>query len=87
MKKPISMLLSVLLTVSLWSLPTQAAVPSGPDQICSQAEWELLKQTNKERLAAGLLPYSTFSALQQATETRQAMLQEHPLPDHHTVPP
>lgn len=74
MKKPFSLLFSVLLTVSLCSLPAQAAVPSGPDQLCSQAEWELLKQTNKERLAAGLLPYSTFPALQQAADTRTTEL-------------
>ena len=74
MKKFLSMLLSVGLTVSLCSLPARAAVPAGPDQIWSQQEWELLTLTNKERLAAGLTPYSTFPALQQAAETRTAEL-------------
>ncbi len=75
MKKLISLLLSSALAVSLSIVPVWAVnVPAGPDQICTAQEWELLKQTNRERLAAGLMPYSTFPALQNAAGVREQEL-------------
>lgn len=75
MNKPLIVLLSVCLTVSLFLSPVCAInVPTGPDQICSAQEWSVLKQTNRERLAAGLTPYSTFPALQTAANVREEEL-------------
>lgn len=75
MKKLISLLLSSALAVSLFTVPVWAdKVPAGPDQICTTQEWELLKQTNRARLAAGLTPYSTFPTLQTAAGVREQEL-------------
>ncbi len=86
MNKPLALLLSVCLAVSFCLLPVSAAnVPAGPDQFCSQQEWEVLKQTNRERLAAGLTPYSTFPAMQNAANVREdelTALYSHTRPDN-----
>ncbi|MBR2934730.1 MAG: S-layer homology domain-containing protein [Oscillospiraceae bacterium] len=75
MNKPLALLLSVCLAVSLCVFSVCAVnVPTGPDQVCSPQEWEVLKQTNRERLAAGLVPYSTFPAMQNAATVREEEL-------------
>lgn len=75
MKKLISLLLSSALAVTLFCVPVWAdKVPAGPNQICTAQEWELLKQTNRARLAAGLMPYSTFPTLQTAAGVREQEL-------------
>ena len=85
MNKPLVLLLSAWLTVSLCLFPISAAnVPAGPDQVCSPQEWEVLKQTNRERLAAGLIPYSTFPAMQNVANMREeelTALYSHTRPD------
>ena len=47
---------------------------------CSQQEWDVLAYTNKERLAAGLDPLTTFTRMQWAAGTRAIEL--HTLFDH-----
>lgn len=84
MKKLISVLLSGALTLSLCTGTAFASsVPAPLEGHCSQEEWEILKLTNKERLAKGLSSYSTFAALQDAADIR-----DHELPTlySHTRP-
>lgn len=75
MKKPISLLLSGALILSLCVGTVRASgIPTGLSEVCTQEEWEMLKLTNQARLAAGLTPYSTFSTLQSTAEVRKQEL-------------
>ena len=88
MKKLISVLLSGALTLSLCtSIAFAGSVPAPLEGHCTQEEWEILKLTNKERLAKGLPSYSTFAALQDAADVRNhelPALYSHTRPDGST---
>lgn len=85
MKKFCSVLLSCALTLSLCTgIASASTVPAPLEGHCSQEEWEILKLTNKERLAKGLPSYSTFVALQDAADLRDheiPKLYSHTRPD------
>ncbi len=71
MKRITSLILCLSLVLSLcvtgaWAAETNTA----PQNICSTQAWQVLKLTNKQRLANGLLPLSTFGLIQQAVDVR-----------------
>lgn len=75
MKKLFSLLVSVALVLSLCvGVSTASSIPTELGDICTQQEWEVLKLTNRERLANGLAPYSIFPALQSAAGVREQEL-------------
>ena len=76
MKRLICLAVSAALAVCLCASGVCAAVPTQLDSVCTQEEWEMLKLTNKERLAQGLVPYSAFAGLQDATDIREKELIE-----------
>ena len=88
MKKLFSVFLSGALTLSLCTGFVRASsVPAPLKGHCTQEEWEILKLTNKERLARGLSSYSTFAALQDAADVRDhelPALYSHTRPDGST---
>ena len=68
-KKPVLRSITLLLTLAicLAVVPlTAAALPTQTDQ----TEWEILRLTNRERIAAGLLPLSITEPLQKAADIR-----------------
>ena len=70
-----SLFLALLLAVTLFSglsLPALAAQAEAPAALadCGAYDWEVLRLTNAERVAAGLAPLSVFPALQQAANLR-----------------
>lgn len=85
MKKLLSLLLSGALAASLCiSIVNASSIPEPLESLFSQEEWEVLKLTNKERLANGLPAFSTFAPLQTATKTRNdelASRYDHTRPD------
>ena len=67
MKKFFISLFCLAATFICFSFPLAAAdLPAS----CSQQEWDVLKETNQERLNEGLEPLSTFTALQSASDIR-----------------
>ncbi len=75
MKKLIPLLLATALTLSLCVSTAWAGnVPAPLNELCTQEEWEVLKLTNRERLANGLVPYSIFPSLQTAAGVREKEL-------------
>lgn len=76
MKRIAAMLLCAALTLSLcaggaYALPLPGAVAG----FCSQEEWDVLAETNRERLGEGMEPYSTFPHLQTAARVRSGELE------------
>lgn len=77
MKRTLSLLLSAVLVLPLCLGGVLAAqVPPEASGFCSQEEWDVLTQVNRERLAAGLEPYSLFSRLQSVADVRAEELAE-----------
>lgn len=75
MKKGVLFLLSAALILSVCFVSAIASgIPQELSPICSAEEWEILKLTNQQRLAEGLIPYSTFSGLQTAADIREKEL-------------
>lgn len=71
MKRFISLLACLALTLSMVSFGAAAADTTDiPNALCSEQAWAVLKLTNRQRIAQGLLPLSTFSTLQSAADTR-----------------
>lgn len=71
MKRITSVVLCLSLVVSLFVTGTSATqTESIPHSLCSTQEWDVLRLTNEQRLAQGLLPLSTFDKMQQAAEVR-----------------
>ncbi|MBO5340919.1 MAG: S-layer homology domain-containing protein [Oscillospiraceae bacterium] len=84
MKRLICLAVSAAMAFCLCSFGAWAAVPAQLDAVCTQEEWQMLKLTNKERLAQGLVPYSAFAGLQAAADVREKeliQLYSHTRPD------
>lgn len=76
MKKLLCMLLSCTLVLSLCIGTAWAAnsIPAELESVCTEEEWQVLKLTNRERLANGLTPLTTFPTLQSAAGVREQEL-------------
>lgn len=75
MKKLTGLFLSVALALSLCTGFCWAGnVPAALSEICLEEEWEVLKLTNRERLANGQAPLSTFGSIQRAAHVRKQEL-------------
>ena len=75
MKRILSLLLCLHLIVCLCAVGVSAAQEDNiPADLCSTQEWEVLRQTNKQRIAQGKLPLSTFQLVQQAADIRAGEL-------------
>ena len=75
MKRLLSLFVTTALVLSLCMCVSSAAsIPFELSDICTQQEWDVLKLTNQERIANGLVPYSVFPALQKAAGVREQEL-------------
>lgn len=76
MKKLLCMLLSCTMVLSLCVGTVWAAnsIPADLESVCTEEEWQVLKLTNRERLANGQTPLTTFPALQSAAGVREQEL-------------
>ena len=73
MKRITCLILCLSLALSLcvtgaWAAETNTA----PQSICTTQAWQVLKLTNKQRLANGQLPLSTFGLIQQHKKQSKA---------------
>lgn len=69
-KRMIALLLAAVLLVGACPAAGAASLPDG----CQSQEWEVLKLVNRERIAEGLAPLSTYGALQAIADVRAAEL-------------